>query len=520
MDAPTQPPTSPPNSSSVTRLDAWLPASGPAPERTTFGDYELIVEIARGGMGVVYKARQTTLNRIVALKMILAGRLAGEDDLHRFRTEAEAAAKLQHTNIVAVHEVGEIHGQHYFSMEYIDGDTLSRRVAKGSLPSRVAARYVRQIARAVHYAHRQGVLHRDLKPSNILIDCEDEPHVTDFGLAKRLDGDPAGQTATGSVLGTPSYMAPEQAGGRIKEQGPWTDVYGLGAVLYELVTGRPPFKAESPLDTLMQVLHNEPVPPRLLNPKIDHDLETICLKCLQKDPHRRYSTAEALAEDLQRYLNGDTVQARSSNVLDYLTGLVRTLDRSQHDVAFHTWSTMVLIIAAIVFIKHVGVFLLIHAGQLRDVIMTAPFAQFVVIGLVFWYHRGRRLLPTNAAERELWTIWLGYMTAHALCWLVIHFLLDGKIVAQGENASEHWKHLLLYPFSAILSGMAFFIMGSNYWGRCYAVGLAFFVLAALMPFFLNWSPLVFGLMWSAVLFYLGIHLRKLGNKVEGSKQAA
>jgi serine/threonine protein kinase len=499
---------------SVTRLEDRLPVAAPPPVSRTFGEYELLTEIARGGMGVVYKARQIRLNRVVALKMILSGRLADEDDVRRFRTEAEAAARLQHDNIVAVHDVGEVDGQHYFSMEFIDGRTLAQRLAAGPLPSRDAARYVRQIARAVHFAHRQGVLHRDLKPSNILVDGQDEPHVTDFGLAKRTSGDASGKTRSGAVLGTPSYMAPEQAGGRIKDQGPWTDVYGLGAVLYELLTGRAPFKAETPLDTLMQVLENDPVPPRLLNSKIDNDLETICLKCLEKDPRRRYPTAEALAEDLQRYLNGDAVQARSANVLDYLT---RTLTRSQHDVAFHTWSTMLLVIAAIVFVKHVGVFLLIETQQLPGLVTSAPIGQFVVIGLVFWYNRGRRLLPTSAAERELWTIWIGYMIAHALSWLTIRGFDEEGIIKQGVAGGEHWRHLILYPFSAVLSGMAFFIMGSNYWGRCYAVGCGFFVLAALMPLRLEWAPLIFGLSWSGTLLGLGLHLRELGNKAGENK---
>jgi serine/threonine protein kinase len=508
---PNHPP--PADSATVTRVESWSGSPSPPPPRTTFGDYELIVEIARGGMGVVYKARQRSLNRIVALKMILAGRLAGDDDLVRFRTEAEAAARLQHSNIVAVHDVGEIDGQHYFSMEFIDGQTLAHRLAKGPLPSRAAARYVRLIARAVNYAHRQGVLHRDLKPSNILIDAEDEPHVTDFGLAKRLGGD-AGQTRTGAVLGTPSYMAPEQAGGRIKDQGPRTDVYGLGAVLYELLTGRPPFKAETPLDTLLQVLETDPVPPRLLNPKIDADLETICLKCLEKDAKRRYGTAEELAEDLQRYLNGDSISARSSNMFDYVT---RMLERSQHDVAFQSWSSMVLIFAAIVFVEHVVVFFLSLTRQPSWTIVAARTLQFTAMGAAFWRNRGRRLLPTSAAERELWTIWLGYLAALAVNWVTIRLLVRWQIMGPGGAQVDRWTELIIYPFMAILSGMAFFIMGSNYWGRCYAVGGAFFVLAALMPLHLEWAPLEFGLLWSLTLAALGLHLRKLGQKTETAK---
>src|SRR5262249_23789991 len=218
----------PPNhaATTVTVVPGPVPAIRPGQPPPLFGDYELLAEVARGGMGVVYRARQGPLNRVVALKMILGGRLASPDDLQRFRVEAEAAAGLQHPNIVQIHEVGTVDGQHFFSMQFIEGRTLAHRVAEGSLPGREAARYARQIARGVHLAHRRGILHRDLKPSNILIDAHDEPHVTDFGLAKRLGGD-SGQTRSGSVLGTPSYMAPEQAGGRIKELGPWTDVYAL-----------------------------------------------------------------------------------------------------------------------------------------------------------------------------------------------------------------------------------------------------------------------------------------------------
>jgi outer membrane protein assembly factor BamB len=274
-----------------------------------FGDYELLEEIARGGMGVVYKARQVSLNRVVALKMILAGQLAGEDDLRRFRQEAETAASLQHPNIVAIHEVGEHEGQHYFSMDYVEGRSLADLVRDHPLPPDQAVRYVRIIAEAVHFAHGKGVLHRDLKPSNVLIDAFDQPRVTDFGLAKRTDRE-ARLTATGAVLGTPSYMPPEQASDQRGPLGPPSDVYALGSVLYELVTGRPPFRAATPMDTLLQVLQAEPASPRLLNPAISRDLETVLLKCLAKEPVQRYPSARELAEDLLAILEGRPVKAR------------------------------------------------------------------------------------------------------------------------------------------------------------------------------------------------------------------
>jgi eukaryotic-like serine/threonine-protein kinase len=299
FDAPTIPPVAPTE-----------PASTPAPSLGSvryFGDYELLSEIARGGMGVVYRARQVSLNRPVALKMILAGNLAGEADVKRFHIEAEAAANLDHPGIVPIYEIGEHQGQHFFSMGFVEGTSLAAKVADGPLPPREAADLTMQVAEAMHYAHDKGVIHRDLKPGNVLLDLQGRPKVTDFGLAKKLQGD-SGLTQTGQVMGTPSYMPPEQAEG--KEVGPLADVYSLGAVLYCLMTGRPPFQASSPMDTLMQVLEREPVPPRQLNPSVPRDLETICLRCLEKEPGKRYASAAALAGDLDRYLSGEPILAR------------------------------------------------------------------------------------------------------------------------------------------------------------------------------------------------------------------
>jgi formylglycine-generating enzyme required for sulfatase activity/tRNA A-37 threonylcarbamoyl transferase component Bud32 len=273
------------------------------------GDYELLEEIARGGMGVVYKARQVSLNRIVAVKLILVGQLATPTARERFHAEAQAAALLDHPNIVPIFEIGEHEGQHYFSMGYVDGQSLATRLAEGPLPPKEAADLVATVAGAVEYAHRQGVIHRDLKPSNILIDRKGHPRVTDFGLAKRLDSG-SDLTASGQVLGTPSYMPPEQAAGQVSAVGPATDVYALGAVLYATLTGRPPFQAATPLETLKQVIEREPVALRQLNPGVPRDLETIVLKCLEKPVSRRYPTAQALVDDLGRYLEGRPILAR------------------------------------------------------------------------------------------------------------------------------------------------------------------------------------------------------------------
>jgi tetratricopeptide (TPR) repeat protein len=285
--------------------------------------YELLGEIGRGGMGVVYKARHRQLNRLVALKVIGAGGHADAGQRVRFRTEAEAAARLQHPHVVQIHEVGEHNGLPYLCLEFLDGGNLAHKLTGTPLPAGQAAGLVQTLARAVHYAHCRGVVHRDLKPANVLLAVDGTPKIADFGLAKILD-DSAGLTASGAILGTPSYMAPEQAScarpGRVAGErvGPAADVYALGAILYELLTGRPPFKAATPLETVLQVVADEPVPPRLLQPGTPRDLETVCLKCLAKEPLRRYATAEALAEDLGRFQRDEPITARPAGSLERL----------------------------------------------------------------------------------------------------------------------------------------------------------------------------------------------------------
>jgi tetratricopeptide (TPR) repeat protein len=281
-------------------------AVGPTP---AVPGYEILGELGRGAMGVVYRARQTSLGRLVALKMIRDAGLAGAEEVHRFRAEAQALARLQHPHIVQVHEVGTHEGRPYFVLEYVEGGSLDRRLGGALLAPGQAAELVQTLARAMDAAHQAGVVHRDLKPANVLVGADWLLKVTDFGLAKRLDDD-SGRTRTGAVVGTPSYMAPEQAAGRVKDVGPAADVYALGAILYELLTGRPPFKGASVLDTLELVRSQEPLPPRRLNPKAPRDLETICLKCLQKTPARRYASAGELAEDLARFRRGEPIRAR------------------------------------------------------------------------------------------------------------------------------------------------------------------------------------------------------------------
>jgi eukaryotic-like serine/threonine-protein kinase len=310
------PPTADPDFTSTRPPEAESPSPPSAPTPTIAG-YEILGELGRGGMGVVYKAVQARLNRVVALKMVLAGAHASPGQLARFLTEAEAVARLAHPNIVQIYEIGEHQGLPYFSLEYVDGDSLARKIAGKPRPPGEAAGVVGLLAQAIHFAHQAGIVHRDLKPANVLLTRDGIPKLTDFGLAKRLEGD-AGQTRSGTLLGTPAYMAPEQARGDIKEVSPLADTYALGVILYELLTGRPPFVGASVADTIHQIETQEPVPPRQLQPNVPRDLETICLRCLQKEPLKRFPSAEVLARDLHHFLAGEPIEARPVGSLERL----------------------------------------------------------------------------------------------------------------------------------------------------------------------------------------------------------
>lgn len=312
-------------------LIALLTGEGPEPEQREgqriastervaalvgdFGDYELLDEIGRGGQGIVYLARQKSLNRTVALKILRLGQWASKADLKRFRREAQAAASLDHARIVPIYDVGEREGLCYFSMKFVEGGQLDEVVRRAPMSNRQAAEVIAKVARTVHYAHEHGILHRDIKPGNILLDTNGEPHLTDFGLARLVEAE---STITRTeAMGTPSYMAPEQAAGNNDQLTTATDVYGLGAVLYQLLTGKPPFVAESTYATFRLLIETEPREPRLLNPKIDRDLCTICLKCLEKDPQRRYPSALALAQDLEHWIKHEPIHAKRSGFITH-----------------------------------------------------------------------------------------------------------------------------------------------------------------------------------------------------------
>ncbi len=456
--------------------------------------YEILGVLGRGGMGVVYKARHLRLQRLVALKVILAGGHASDAELARFRTEAEAVARLRHPNVVAIYDVGEYDGRPYLALEYVAGGSLAARVGDTPLPPAEAAALVRTLAGAVQAAHDAKVVHRDLKPANVLLAEDGAPKITDFGLAKKLDD--AGQTATGAVVGTPSYMAPEQAGGKAKEAGPAADVWALGAVLYKLLTGRPPFQAATTMDTLVQVLADEPVPPRRLNPAVPRDLETVCLKCLEKDPPRRYGSAEALGADLERYLAGEPVQARSANLIGRIGS---ALEHSHYDVQFRAYGYMLFGFAAIVLATELVVTWIVQTRRPAVLLPVTHWVRVLLVGLVFWRYRPAERAPVNVAARLMWSLWVGYLICCAILG-ISYRLVVGMAVEAEVN---------VYPAFAAVTGMALFSLGSSYWGRCYAFGLAFFGLACLMTLDLRWAPIEFGVLWAVVLLTIGLHLHRL-----------
>jgi serine/threonine-protein kinase len=362
--------------------EAWpepsLEATGEGPPR--LGDYELLERLSRGGMGVVYRARHVRLGRLVALKVLAGAELAGDAERYRFRAEAEAAARLDHPHIVPVYEVAEHQGRPYFTMKLLEGGSLADHLARYRGNPRRAAELIAPLARAVHYGHQRGILHRDLKPSNVLLDAEGRPHVADFGVA-RLLGQDTRLTQSGAVVGTPGYMAPEQASGHSRHITTAADVHGLGAILYELLTGRPPFAADTPLETLRQVLEAEPPAPRALNPRIDRDLETLCLKCLEKEPARRYGSAEELAAELERYLNGEPIMARRTHRLARAWRWCQRNPAPAFLVSTALWLLLVTTVAAL-FVAQSQ-----QQSRQREELRTNMYAARTLAGMVLFHLR-------------------------------------------------------------------------------------------------------------------------------------
>ena len=475
-----------PPSGSSTEFPVKSASSAPA----GFADYEHLTEIGRGGMGVVYQAHQRSLNRDVALKMMVRGVFASPDDLRRFRTEAESAAKLTHPHIVSVYEVGEQAGLPYFSMQLIDGETLAERISRNPLAPREAAALLIPVCRAISYAHRSGVLHRDMKPSNILMDRSGHPYVSDFGLARIVEKAQGlqplglGHTRSGAILGTPGYMAPEQAVGDPSQIGPATDIYSLGAVLFAMLTGRPPFQCASPADAVIMALEHEPPPPRMLNPAIDVDLEMIVLKALQKPADLRYSTADELADDLQAFLNHEPIQARSSRLADVLSRAFRPTHHAgilRNWGLLWMWHSLVLLVLC----------LTTNLMQWQRVTSRLPYFGLWTIGLgawafAFWRMR-HRAGPVTFVERQVAHLWAASMASSSMLFL-IEALLDLPV-------------LTLSPVLALFAASVFIGKAGVLSGEFYIQAIVMFLCALPMALFPDIGITLFGIA-SALTFFI------------------
>lgn len=451
--------------------------------------YEILEEIGRGGMGVVYKARQRSLNRTVAVKMLLSGSIATPTNQLRFQSEAESAGGLDHPHIVSVFEIGEFEQQPFFSMPLIDGTTLSKRIADGPLTNRDAAELMIPICRAVGYAHRQGILHRDLKPSNILIDRSGTPFVSDFGLAKRVHTDGQQEhslTETGAILGTPGYMAPEQAAGERGEVSTVTDVYSLGAILYASTTGRPPFQGPTPVDTLMMILEQDPPPPRLLNPRIDADLEMIILKAMQKPADLRYATADALADDLHAYLHHEPIAARSSHFSQVISRVFRP---THHVGILENWGLLWMWHAVVLLV------LCITTDVMKNWSIGDrwPYVAIWTLGLgawaiIFWELR-RRAGPVTFVERQIAHVWAASMACSTGL-----FAVEGLL---------NLPALTLSPVLALIAAAVFVVKAGILSGEFYIYAVGLFLTAIPMALYPDYSLTTFGLMSAASFFIPG-----------------
>ena len=464
--------------------DGFVPGVSSLPAQ--FGEYELLEEIGRGGMGIVYRAVQKSLQRVVAVKMLLRRDLASPADLTRFRSEAEAAAQLDHPGIVSIFEVGEHKGHPFYSMRYIEGTTLAKRLQAGPIPPREGAQILLRVAEAVQAAHSRGVLHRDLKPSNILIDLAGKPHVSDFGLAKRLEGNQT-MTHTGAILGTPCYMSPEQAAGSRGDVGPVSDVWSLGAILYQVLVDRPPFQASSPMDTLLAVLEVDPPLPRSINREVNRDLEMIALKTLQKPQDLRYASAAHLANDLRAFLASEPIAARQGGVLDVVSRLLR---ETHHAVVLENWGLLWMWHSVVVLILSVITDVLAWQG----VESRWPYVILWTGGLalwapIFWALR-HRAGPVTAVERQVAHIWGGTMIASMLLFSVEELL--GLPV------------LKLSPVLALLAGLMFFAKAGILSGIFYIQSIVLFVTGLVMCGLPQFQHILFGLVSGGCFFIPGL----------------
>jgi hypothetical protein len=480
------------------------PVARPGPLPVIDG-YEIGELLGRGGMGLVFKARHKALKRDVALKIVVSGAHAGADERARFRTEAEAVARLGHPGIVQVYEVGEQAGCPYMVLEFVNGGSLAQRLNGTPMPPRQAAQLLLHVARAVQHAHEQGIVHRDLKPANVLLTEAGAAKVADFGLAKLLDVE-QGQTRTGVVVGSPSYMSPEQTAGQVRAIGPATDVYALGAILYELLTGRPPFVGASFLETLDQVRTHEPAPPQSLQPKVPADLATICLKCLEKNPAERYRSAEALADDLDLFLRGEAIAARKMTLWDQAARLLR---HRQLDLNWGAWATLTFCLAPFPLLIHAAVFVFFRNRPEYPLVAIVVSLVTVAVMLysVFFGNRVSLRVVAPAQRRHLLSSWLGNFIGMILVPLTILRMMH-------PTTPEEW--FVIYALWLIEVGITFFSFASNA-GFLYVTASLCFLLALLVPFVAFYVPLIVGTLMSLNMTTFGLVLRRVGQEARSQR---
>jgi serine/threonine protein kinase len=487
-------------------LLATKPFSPPrSPEKSLphLDDYEILELLGSGGMGQVFKAYQKSLKRLVALKMILTGRHASQAENDRFRTEAEAVAQLQHPNIVQIHEVGAADGCAFLALEFVSGGSLEERLQGDPLPPGQAAELVRTLAAAMQHAHERHIIHRDLKPANILLTADGTPKIADFGLAKNLEE--SGHTRSGSVLGTPAYMAPEQAEGQLGRIGPATDVYALGAILYQVLTGQPPFQGTTLLETLEKVRTEEPIPPRRVKPDVPGDLETICLKCLQKEPRDRYASAKELADDLQRFLDDEPILVRAPTLVDRLKF---TLNRTRGLPDLTRSVRFIRAAVASLFLIQVVVLLATWGRPAYPYValwmVLGPLP--VVMGAHLIYTGEGWRVPLTATTRHFWSVRLGI--------LIGLYSLAGASWLMHPPGSD-WNPLRVFPPWGVLLGAIYFSLGV-YWGWLYPLGLVHVAVALLMTSFLELAPFILMGSFALTLWAVSGHIRRMAQERAGS----
>ena len=465
-----------------------------------FGDYVLEAELGRGGMGIVYRATRNSDGLPVAVKMILKGDFATETDRKRFDSEAYAAAKLDHPNIIPIYEIGEVQGRGFFCMKLIQGQSLAERLGRGPMPPQRAAKVMAEISDAISYAHQNGILHRDLKPSNVMLDDEGKAYLADFGLAKESEN-LVSLTRSGAVLGTPSYMSPEQAAGNRGQVGAASDVYSLGAILYNMLTGRPPFLGASPVETVLMVLEQDPVSPRVLNRRADRQLEMIAMRCLQKPQDLRYSTAGELNADVRAFLNNESVVASEGRFGQIVGNVFR---ETHHAAVLENWGLIWMWHSLVLLVASLATNLLDLLGNDNRIhywlMWTVGLGTWAV---VFWFFR-RKLGPVTFVERQIAHVW-----AAAMCVVAFLFPLEAIL---------HLEVLSLAPLLAVTAGMVFLVKAGILSGSFYIQAVILFLTAIVMAVFPMMALSIFGVVSASCFFFAGLkyYRRRKTTQASGS----